>query len=324
MLARPQAFVCLAHFEIRPLLSSRSVTTGHLKTYAKFHRPARNSRSQRQHRRRTGLGCIAHAGHNHSHGDTSDVPCQVQETDHSHDDGSPCCSSVIGHSHGNHDDPLNPIHRILTAILNITGASKVVPWLADSVPSSVAKILLFALAAWAAWAAGCAAAASTAQALRQVSALATAGVYFFAGVPAAVDLSYDLSALRVDTHVLMHLAVVGTLVTGLPLEGALLLVLFQTSHAVEHLLTARAQGSLKALYASVPDHADLVSLGPDGAPALDSVRRVLAADVTIGDVMLIKPGGQVKRSTPFGAPVSCDTHQVLIELLLCCRFLWME
>jgi hypothetical protein len=40
----------------------------------------------------------------------------------------------------------------------------------------------------------------------------------FAGLPAAVDMSYDLTAGRVNTHLLMNLAVLGTLCTGHALE----------------------------------------------------------------------------------------------------------
>ena len=48
-------------------------------------------------------------------------------------------------------------------------------------------------------------------------------------------------------------------------QGALLLVLFQTSHVVEHLLTHKAQGNLLALYDAMPTSASLVSLNPGGA-----------------------------------------------------------
>lgn len=48
-----------------------------------------------------------------------------------------------------------------------------------------------------------------------------AGVYALAGIPAAVDLTYDLASLHVDTHVLMTLAVLGTLVIGSALEVTL-------------------------------------------------------------------------------------------------------
>eukprot|EP00889_Picochlorum_renovo_P000499 jgi/Picre1/27529/NNA_000496.t1 len=107
---------------------------------------------------------------------------------------------------------------------------------------------------------------------KKVSMACTAMVYIFAGLPASV---------------------IGTLVAGLPLEGALLLVLFQTSHAVEHMLTDKARGSLKALFESVPDHADLILLNSNGDPDMSSLRHVRARDVAVGEVLLVKPGCQV-------------------------------
>jgi hypothetical protein len=47
---------------------------------------------------------------------------------------------------------------------------------------------------------------------------ATAAVYVLAGVPEALDLCFNLTAGRIDTHVLMALAVLGTLVIGSALE----------------------------------------------------------------------------------------------------------
>ncbi len=42
----------------------------------------------------------------------------------------------------------------------------------------------------------------------------------------------------------------------------------------------------------MPKAAVLVSLTPGGEPDLGSARRVLAADVAAGDLMLVKPGEQ--------------------------------
>jgi hypothetical protein len=78
------------------------------------------------------------------------------------------------------------------------------------------------------------------------------------------------------------------------LQGALLLVLFQTSHSLEHLLTAKAQGNLAALYDAMPKEATLVATAADGSPDVTTARRVLAADVAVGDCMLVKPGEQVR------------------------------
>lgn len=52
----------------------------------------------------------------------------------------------------------------------------------------------------------------------RISQAATAAVYAIAGVPAFVDLTFDLASLHIDTHVLMTLAVLGTLAIGGALE----------------------------------------------------------------------------------------------------------
>lgn len=87
-------------------------------------------------------------------------------------------------------------------------------------PASIGKVALFLLAAAAAGYAASPSAAGAAAAVwaARLSAAATAGVYALAGPPAAASLSYDLTAGRVDTHVLMNLAVLGTLATGHALE----------------------------------------------------------------------------------------------------------
>ena len=48
----------------------------------------------------------------------------------------------------------------------------------------------------------------------RVAYVATCATYALSGLPALVELSFDLTAGRVDTHVLMTLAVLGTLGMG--------------------------------------------------------------------------------------------------------------
>ncbi|GAB4823392.1 hypothetical protein N2152v2_010438 [Parachlorella kessleri] len=211
---------------------------------------------------------------------------------HSHSQGS-----VAGHGHDHseheHSDPSNPVHRALKWLFDTTRLSSLAEWLEQSTAATAAKIGGIFVAAVAAWLAGrlAADAAATAQ---QVSTAATWAVYCLAGVPALVDLAYDLTAGRIDTHVLMTLAAVGTLLSGYAIEGALLLVLFQTSHTLEHLLTHRAQGNLAELYDTIPTSAVLVQVGgPGGAPELGSARQVTAGEVAVGNHMLVKPGEQV-------------------------------
>ncbi len=88
--------------------------------------------------------------------------------------------------------------------------------LRESLYGSVAITVLFAVAAVCNWQSGSAwLAQRAADRLRDTAVVA---VYVLAGVPAAVDLTYDLASLHVDTHVLMTLAVIGTLLIGGALE----------------------------------------------------------------------------------------------------------
>ena len=272
----------------RPQFSSRIPKDNVHIRLARAIAPATLSSHQNRSRRNLNGGrTVAHAGHDHSHSHDHDH----HHHSHSHDDHS----SEFGHSHGGHHHatPVNFVHRLLLSLLSASRLNPLIHWLEESAFSSIAKIVLFLTAAATAWASGSAAAAAQETLFRQISTAATAGVFFFAGMPAAVELILAVAALKIDTHVLMNLAVVGTLVTGFPLEGALLLVLFQTSHAVEHLLTAKAQGNLQALYNTIPDHAEIVRMGADGVPIMATAQRIPAESVGIGEVMLVKAGCQV-------------------------------
>ena len=110
----------------------------------------------------------------------------------------------------------------------------------------------------------------------QVSKVCVALVYFLAGTPEFVNLAYDLAAGRVNIHVLTILAVLGTILLGCAMEGALLLVLFAAAHFVENRLTLHARGDLKALWGTVPTTAEMVTMNADGNPDLGSLREVPA------------------------------------------------
>lgn len=79
----------------------------------------------------------------------------------------------------------------------------------------------------------------------------------------------------------------------LVLQGALLMVLFEGSHVLEHKLTDQAQGNLQALFDATPEHAVLVELKGDGSPDMAHLQKAKARDVAPGSTMLIRPGEQV-------------------------------
>lgn len=184
-------------------------------------------------RGRDPLRCRAHQGHSHEHDQKHAHSC----CSHGHSQEPHAHSHGCGHDHGG-PDPSNPAHRLLAAAYDATRLTPAAAWLESSLPASMGKVALFLLAAgttgWAA--SGWAPSAAAAAAARAVSAAATAGVYLLAGLPAAVDLSYDLTAGKVDTHVLMNLAVLGTLVTG---------------HALEVRGSARLSACLRFLFGAV-------------------------------------------------------------------------
>ena len=89
----------------------------------------------------------------------------------------------------------------------------------------------------------------------------------------------------------------------LPLQGALLLVLFQTSHALEHLLTHKAQGNLTALYDTIPTSAVLVEVG-GGQRALGGAACMLALATSLSSRYSEErcSGREERAAGVFGAP----------------------
>jgi len=107
--------------------------------------------------------------------------------------------------------------------------------------------------------------------------------------------------------------VLQTLLTLAPAQGALLLVLFHTSHAVEHALTARARGGLGALAARIPAVATAVDAPAPGAePDLASAREVPVGDVAVGQLTLVRPGEQAR-----GAPLHARLQDISLFTFSC-------
>eukprot|EP00242_Pyramimonas_sp_CCMP2087_P005813 CAMPEP_0198215018 /NCGR_PEP_ID=MMETSP1445-20131203/46320_1 /TAXON_ID=36898 /ORGANISM="Pyramimonas sp., Strain CCMP2087" /LENGTH=466 /DNA_ID=CAMNT_0043890515 /DNA_START=633 /DNA_END=2029 /DNA_ORIENTATION=+ len=200
-----------------------------------------------------------------------------------------CCSGIShGHSHGNSartPAEMTIAEKTLTAILKPTGLLK----LAEALHDSMAVIgLSWGLLAFAG------VASITRWAPPAYINTAIAVVYLTLGLPALVDVMYELARGAVNMHVLTTAAVFGTVYLGCAIEGCLLLALLATAHLVEERLTATAQGNLKALWDSVPSTANLVSLfAEDGSPDLSRCQNVAAAEVEVGSYTLVRAGEQV-------------------------------
>jgi heavy metal translocating P-type ATPase len=97
-----------------------------------------------------------------------------------------------------------------------------------------------------------------------------------------------LSALRerrLDVDLLMVLAAIGAASIGQVLDGALLIVIFATSGALEAIATKRTADSVSSL----------LDLAPETATRLtnDGEETVNAANLRVGDLILVRPGERI-------------------------------
>ncbi|WP_064972336.1 heavy metal translocating P-type ATPase [Modestobacter caceresii] len=97
-----------------------------------------------------------------------------------------------------------------------------------------------------------------------------------------------ITALRertLDVDLLMVLAAIGALALGQVFDGALLIVIFATSGALETVATRRTADAVRGLTDLAPEQATVLAGGRE--------RAVPAADLTVGDVVVVRPGERV-------------------------------
>ncbi|MEV4622567.1 heavy metal translocating P-type ATPase [Asanoa sp. NPDC049573] len=90
---------------------------------------------------------------------------------------------------------------------------------------------------------------------------------------------------RLDVDLLMVLAAIGAAAIGQVLDGALLIVIFATSGALEAVATKRTADSVNSLLDLAPQTAN--RLTRDGEATVD------AADLRVGDLILVRPGNRI-------------------------------
>lgn len=98
-----------------------------------------------------------------------------------------------------------------------------------------------------------------------------------------------LTALRektLDVDLLMIVAAIGAASIGQVMDGALLIVIFATSGALEALATARTQDAVRGLLDLAPTTA--TRLADDGSES-----TVATGDLVVGDTVLVRPGERV-------------------------------
>ncbi len=115
------------------------------------------------------------------------------------------------------------------------------------------------------------------------SHLCLATVYFLVGTPALLNALEDLRNVEINIDVLMTLAAFLSITIGSGLEGALLLVLFEFSGAMENMVTQKTKSALISLRRLSPKIALVIE--ENGTLVQRSIQ-----DVAVGTPILIKAG----------------------------------
>ena len=123
-------------------------------------------------------------------------------------------------------------------------------------------------------------------------------VYFLVGTPALIDAIEDLKSFEINIDVLMTLAALLSVIIGSGFEGALLLVLFELSAAMENTVTQKTKGALSHLNKLSPTRAFIILESGE-------VKERSVKDITVGSQILVKAGeivpldGRVIRGSSF-------------------------
>ncbi|MFE9660717.1 heavy metal translocating P-type ATPase [Streptomyces sp. NPDC005955] len=113
-----------------------------------------------------------------------------------------------------------------------------------------------------------------------------AAVYITGGWEPGWEGLKALKDKTLDVDLLMVVAALGAAAVGQVLDGALLIVIFATSGALEAVATARTADSVRGLLDLAPTTATRLLLG-------DREESVPADALTVGDVILVRPGERV-------------------------------
>lgn len=109
------------------------------------------------------------------------------------------------------------------------------------------------------------------------------GVFLLSGTPALIGTLNDLKKFEINIDLLMTLAAFLSIFIGNPMEGALLLVLFELSGSMEEAITKKTKAALMDLRDIAPKSAYLID-------ALGDVREQSIHEIETGSLILIKAG----------------------------------
>ncbi len=129
------------------------------------------------------------------------------------------------------------------------------------------------------------------------------GVFFLVGTPALIDTIEDLKNIEINIDVLMTLAAFLSVIIGSQLEGALLLVLFALSGAMEDAVTQKTKIAIN----------ELKEISPSRATILDRGKRIEknVEEVPVKSIILVKAGEIVPLD---GKILEGSTHVNMVHL----------
>ncbi|XAR51317.1 hypothetical protein NMG60_11005913 [Bertholletia excelsa] len=123
------------------------------------------------------------------------------------------------------------------------------------------------------------------------------------GVSASLDALVDITGGKINIHVLMSLAAFASIFMGNPLEGGLLLAMFNLAHIAEEYFTSRSKIDVKELKENHPEFALIVDVNGEKSQNFFDLtyKEVPVNNVEVGSYILVKAGESV--------PVDCEVFQ---------------
>ncbi|KAL6551755.1 putative cadmium/zinc-transporting ATPase hma1, chloroplastic [Orobanche gracilis] len=136
------------------------------------------------------------------------------------------------------------------------------------------------------------------------------------GVSALFDAIMDIMGGKVNIHVLMALAAFASVLMGNPLEGGLLLAMFNLAHIAEGNFTRKSKIDVKKLKENHPEFALVLDVEDGNTPSFSELmyHKIPMNDLEVGSYILVKAGELSRYASVLGSTLNA-------LLLFCpCRF----